>query len=166
MGWVKPATVWWNRIKKNWLLVLGSLILLFLVFVFVMMLTRPRIGNTFCTMAGCLGSFGIVVEGLPNGTVYDLDIQYLRGHEQNLTCEIGKSESQASPLVNGCVPDGALFTLDMDERPPEEVTVTVTIDGKKVSKVFYPTYDHQWRPNGEDCPPVCYSSTIVMDVSE
>jgi len=158
---------WWNRSKKIWLSILGGLLFLFLAFVAIMRFMGPRIGNDFCTLAGCYGGLGIAVEGLPDGTIYDLDIQYIHGREQTLTCEMGKDDDDApvSPFVNGCVRYGVAFTLDMDEKPPEEITVTVTANGKKISKVFRPTYKEHY-PNGKECGPVCYSSTIVIDVSQ
>ena len=114
-------------------------------------------------MASCFGSIGVVVEGLPESTTYELNLQYLHGEEQTLTCEIGKDEFEI--LGNSCVPTGAVFTLNQDEVPPSEITVTVTINGEKVSKAFRPTYE-KYQPNGEDCPPICYTSNIVMDVSK
>jgi hypothetical protein len=153
---------WWNRIKKIWLPILVSILFLIGISLFVLGFAGPKTGNTFCTMVGCLGGIGVVLEGLPDSTLYELEIQNLHGRKQTLTCEIGKDEDQI--FGNSCVPTGAMFRLNEDEVPPKEITVTVTINGKKFSNVFHPSYEKN-QPNGEPCPPVCYSSTIVMLVS-
>jgi hypothetical protein len=158
---------WWNRIKERWRLVLGGFLLLIGIFVVVMRLIGPMIGEEFCTLADCLGSLGIVVKGLSAGTNYDLAVKYVNGYEYTLSCEMGKGEQEYDFLGNNCLAEGAIFTtwsLDRDEIPPKEITVTVTVDGKKVTKVFHPVYEKNYI-NGKDCEPVCYSSTITMDVS-
>ena len=102
---------WWSKNKKVWSATIGSLVLLVFVYMFVLMLMGPKIGNRFCTMAGCLGGLGITLEGLPDATVYNISVQSIHGHQQTLTCEIGRDYSQDSPFMNGCVADGVAFTL-------------------------------------------------------
>jgi len=154
---------WWNRSKKIWLPILGGILFLIGISLFMLRFAGPKIGNTFCTMMGCLGGVGVVLEGIPDSTLYELEIQNLHGKKQTLTCTIGKDEY---PIFgNSCVPTGAIFTLNEDEVPPNEIAVTVTINGKKTSKVFHPNYEKN-RPNGKPCPPICYSATIVMVISQ
>ncbi len=149
---------WWNRTRKIWLSVLLGLLLLFGIFIGVMRFIGPRIGNTFCTLAGCLGSETIAVLGLPDGTRYHLSV-----HGETLTCQIGKDEWEL--FGSSCVPYGVASTMDMDVAPPEKIAVTVAVHGKRVSYVLHPTVSGEHYPNGKECGPVCYSYYVVMDLS-
>jgi len=158
----KQVMSWWSKYKKAWLILASSFALICLAII-ALRLVGPRLGEDFCTLVGCLGGIQIIVEGLPDATVYELDIRNLHGMKQSITCKVGVDEFQI--LGDSCVPNGAAFTLNQDEVPPEEITVTITVEEKKFTKVFRPVYD-KFRPNGEDCPPVCYSAIITMKLSQ
>ena len=158
---------WWNKLKKIRLVVIIGLVICASIMILVLWLRGPVVGNNFCTLAGCLGGLDIVVEGLSNGEVYDLKVT-LNNRDLKQTCVVGKDESQFPQ--GGCTPTGATFTLNdfilsQDEVPPEKIAVTVTVDGKEYSEVFYPTYN-KMQPNGKDCDPVCYGATLIMRISK
>jgi len=155
---------WWNKTKKIWLAILGVGLLLIGISWMVFRPARPIGAAKMCTLLGCLSTIEVDVKGLPDSTSYEVEIQNLQDQNQTLTCVTGQ-EKPYFLEAHTCIAAGAIFVFDPDDVPPEEITVTVTADGKTVSQEFRPTYK-KFQPNGEDCPPVCYSSTIVMDVSQ
>jgi hypothetical protein len=154
---------WWNRNKKIVLIISGGLLALIAVVVFFLMASGPVVSDQFCTLMGCVGDLNIEIAGLTANTPFEVSVVYPSGETQTLTC--GTEAEQAEPFVSSCSPTGAFFSLTPDVEPPQEITVIVTIDGKQTSEVIQPAYE-KFQPNGEDCPPVCYTAKILFNLAQ
>lgn len=154
MGWEKPATVWWNRIKKLWLFVLGGLLFVFIV---VLRLIGPMIGEEYCTLTDTIANEGVVV----NLIGHDLPGKY--------TVEVdfptGKEVVDCDSSQNDCSSNGAYFRQPESGYPPNELTVIVIIDNKQVTQTFTPEYEII-LPNGEGCEPVYYRTEIDFPITQ
>jgi hypothetical protein len=153
---------WWSRNKKVLLIISGGLLALIAITFVFLMVSGPTIGGQMCTLVGCIGGLEIELLGLPNATPYEISIVFPFGETQTLTC--GTENDQSEAFVKSCSPSGAFFSLTPDVEPPEEITVTVEANGKKVTQVFNPQYE-KFQPNGVGCEPICYNATIQMNIS-
>jgi hypothetical protein len=151
---------WWSKNGKT--LVRVFLLLLFLAVVAVVSITLVGPGGgKICTLVGCAGGIEVELTGLPE-TKYQVSILFPSGEMKTLTCGPGATDTP-EPFVRVCSPQGAFFALDPNVTPPQEITVTVTVNDKPISQTFHPKYERS-QPNGRDCPPTCYSATLKMNL--
>jgi len=151
---------WWNK-KYLWL-VFGVLLLLAGGIVVLMML-GPLVGGQMCTLVGCVGGLNVELAGLPAFTPYQIELAFPSGETQTVTCDPGAAD-ESEPFVKSCSAGGAFFSLEQDVKPPQEITITVSINGDQITQVFQPKYE-AFQPNGSNCPPVCYNATVELNVS-
>lgn len=153
---------WWSKNKKIVLLSFAGLLLVVgAVTVLSMMLVAPRTSGQLCTLVGCVGGLNIELAGLPADASYQAILSFPSEKTNTLSCG---SNDNSIPFEKSCSTNGAFFSLDPDISPPDEITVTIVLDGKQVSQDFRPVYE-KFQPNGENCSPVCYNATIKMNVS-
>jgi len=154
---------WWNRNKKVVLIVLGGGFALAVIALVFLMVSGPIIGDRMCTLVGCVGGLEIELIGLPEATPFEISVAFPSGETQTLAC--GTENDQSEAFVKSCSPKGMFLSLTPDVEPPKEITVTVTVNGKQTSEVFRPEYN-KLQPNGEDCPPTCYSAKITLNIAQ
>jgi hypothetical protein len=158
---------WWNRIKKWALPFFISLLLLLVSSVVVLMLLGPVIGDVFCTIVDCLGDgIHIKLAGRELTGEYTVEVDFPSG-KRVITCDSGGDSlsppKATSPDTDYCEPGGAFFEqLDNkshNDKPPEELVITVVHDGERFTQTFHPGYEIVYA-NGEGCDPMCYFTTI------
>lgn len=162
-----------KKYLKTFGIAIAGILIVALTVIALMMVIGPLIGDKFCTLAGCVGGVNIkVIEEIPDRYIVEVDFP---SGKRKLTCN-----SAIPPTPTGgwggdvCVPDGAFFrqidvqgtgNLPTSDLPPEDLTVTVTVDGQQITRTFHPEYEI-WHPNGEECEPMCYFATIEFDLSK
>ena len=154
---------WWNKNKKIVFWTFTGLLLSIVLIVTLLALLGPTLAGPgkLCTLIGCASGIKVELSDLPPSSSYQMTVMFPSGETQTLFCEPNETEA-AAPFGNGCTPKGAYFSLDNDTEP-KEITVVVIVDGKRVLEVFHPEYE-KYQPNGEDCPPTCYSAQIEMNI--
>jgi hypothetical protein len=131
------------------------------------MFFAPIIPGIFCTMTDCIGD-GVHVDLIGQiPTSYTVEVDFPSG-KRKITCPTN-SVTGNSFSGDFCKSNGAFFEqIDSQapsDLPPEELVVTVTFDGKQISRTFHPEYE-VWHVNGKYCPPMCYFTTIEFDLSQ
>lgn len=106
-----------------------------------------------CTLIGCVDGLSVSFTGAQPAS-YTLEAR-AAGHEPVI---VDCSSDQATFQ---CRPDGT-FLADFT---PEEVTLHITWDGGEVERTVRPVYTES-RPNGPDCPPVCRSGQVTIDLGQ
>lgn len=152
---------WWNKNKKLGISILAGLLIFAAGIVFVPIVVGPFAG---CTFVGCRGGIDIELTGLPASSPYQIDFILPSGETQSITCDANTRKGPDTLGGSGCKVNGAFFGLQQDSGP-KEITVTVIISGNEVSQVFRPKYE-KFQPNGWNCPPICYSATIKMNLTQ
>lgn len=155
---------WWNKNRKTLLLAITIPLFLAAVIAISVAMLRPTEFAQICTLVGCGGGIEVEFSGMPAATPYQVILSFPAGEPRTLSCGTGV-EDNSNPFEKSCLFNGAFFNLEPDSLPPEEVTVTVIVDGRQVSQVFYPDYK-KFQPNGENCAPICYSATVRMNISQ
>jgi len=162
---------WWNRYKKLLSIALVVIICVLPIGLASLMLIGPLLDESeFCTLVGCYGN-GVRVDivGQKLDASYTIEVDFPSG-KKSITC-FADSATDGSDVLEGsfCELTGAFFEqIDSNshsDTPPEELTVTVIFKGKKITKTFHPEYEVHY-PNGENCDPMCYFTTIEFDLSE
>lgn len=127
-----------------------------------------------CTDIGCLSSleFTIADDGGEAGNRDDEYVVTVTVGERIGTCTLviveTAAESERSNECTGDVPielgstdDFTGFTIN---EAPETVHVVVTLDGATVyDETVTPEYTTS-QPNGPDCPPVCQSASVPIEL--
>jgi len=157
---------WWSKARKA-LLMLGGTIALVCVVLILLRLFGPRLTNSACTLADCFGN-GIHVNIIGGSILeeYSVEVEFPDGKR---LVECNASSSQRFTNMDGCEDDSVFFKQPASESPldslPEEITIIVITDGKRISKTFDPDYRVMY-PNGENCAPKCYFVSIDFDLSQ
>lgn len=115
----------------------------------------------FCTLVGCHGGLSVEIAGISSGDEYEVNLILPSGETIAQVC----AESPENSFEKSCHEAGAFFALSQDAAPPETVKIVVILDGETYEQEFSPVYE-KFQPNGEDCPPVCYNSTLVFQVTK
>lgn len=150
MVWVKRATRWWNSTVP----ILASGLLL----ACNAGLSGDPAGK-ICTLVGCVGGISIDISGISLAGGYEVSLLLPTGERITQVCN-GNPETG---FERSCHETGAFFALPPDVPPPDQVKVEVTVAGETYSEGFAPVYE-RYQPNGEDCPPICYSAKLVIQV--
>ena len=154
---------WLNNKKATTLLIF--ILLIGVMFIIALTILDPILSRQMeCTLVGCFGGITVELSGLPPSSRYQIAIISPPGEARTLYCGPNSAKTSQAPFWHGCTPEGAFFLLDADSNP-QEITVAVTVEGKRISKVFHPEYEIS-QPNGENCPPTCYSATIEMNITQ
>lgn len=135
--------------------------------VFVMLfilITAFMASRNDCSGKNCRGSINIELVELQDSSPYRISVIFPDGKSRVVNCLAG-GRNKEIPFKQICWPTGAEFYLKRGIAPPEEITVIVEVDGRTSTKVYRPVYEKE-QPNGEDCPPVCYSATIQINISQ
>lgn len=159
MAWGKQVMNWSNRKPI-------SLLLLLSIFVIQSCQIPSHEVSRICTLVGCLSSIKIHFVGGPISGAYTISISLPTGN-RTLSCNNDKANvtPAVAPLASDeCLEDGGIFYFESD-LAPENVTITVSSSGGQVSRTLKPIYK-TYQPNGEGCEPVCYSSSLDIDVSQ
>ena len=152
MGWVKRVTRWWSSL--SFLLMFG------LVAACGTNLPGEPAGQV-CTLMGCHGGLSIEITGISLTSGYEVNLILPSGEKITQVC----GESTVNSFEKSCHESGAFFALPSDEAPPETVKIEIIVDGEKYGQEFSPVYE-KFQPNGEDCPPICYNSTLAFQVTK
>jgi hypothetical protein len=147
----------WSN-KKVWLVLAGIIVLVFAV-ILVLMVSGPFVPVQMCTLVGCIGGIDIKVIGLPESIPFEVSLKFPSGETQTVKC--GGETDESIPFETSCPPDGAFFSLPPDVKPPQEITATVTTSDGQWTETVQPEYE-KFQPNGDDCPPICYTADIVI----
>ena len=142
--------------------VISGVMLLFFVVTFAALL-MPRTSG--CRSKSCKGEINVYLIGLPSASHFTVTISFPSDETRLVTCGDEGSDKTAS-FDNRCLKAGASFGLDENMEMPREINVIVDVDGKRISKVFDNPSTMVNHPNGDDCLPVCYSTSLLIDVSQ
>lgn len=124
-----------------------------------LMLLGPVIGDTFfCTLVGCFGCIDVDVFGLPASEPYLVKFEFPSGKTEYAYCRIGEPDFE-----EGCDETGAHIFLAPDVMPEDDAFITTMVNGKQISKRFYPEYK-KMQPNGKNCAPTCYYAGVKMSI--
>lgn len=151
MVWVKRVTRWWNN-------------LFFVLAAVLLPACKPDLGvplGKICTLAGCVGGISIDITGISLTNGYKVNLIFPNGEMMAMVCD----ESSEDGFEKSCHGSGAFFALPSDVEPPVTVTVEIIANGVTHRQEFVPAYEI-FHPNGEDCPPVCYNSTLAFQVTK
>lgn len=156
---------WWNKHRNKISLLLIVCISIGFLTTIGLVIFGPLIGTTFCTMAGCLGG-GVhinFVGKIPEQYVVKVDFPY---GTRELHCNTNSLPQNRTWDKDECTDLGVFFAdSDHDDiEPPKELTITIEYDGEIISRKVQPEYRDVFRPNGENCPPVCYYATIEFEI--
>ncbi len=156
---MSKMTSWWGELsaKKRGYIIFFTVI--FLVVAAIALVLGPAIPTgDFCTLVDCLGSgVTLELENLPADSSYQVEVTNSTGEFLTLSCD--GNDMQGSTAIQ-CSSEKVYIHLEEDYAP-EEITVTITLNGEQLSEVFYPNYEIS-QPNGEGCPPICYYAMVVM----
>jgi hypothetical protein len=142
--------------------VISGVILLMFAVIFAALLT-PRTSG--CRSKNCKGEINIYLMGLPSASPFTVTISFPSGETRSVTCG-DEGADKTSSFYNRCLQAGVSFGLDENIEMPGEINVVVDADGKHISKVFDNPPKMVNHPNGDDCLPVCYSTSFLIDVSQ
>lgn len=154
---------WWNKYKKVLFLIIALLFVLTVAIAISISMFRPPELAQVCTLVGCGGGINIELAELPVDVSYQVTLSLPSGESETLSC--GGVQDNSNPFEKSCSSNGAFFSLDPDVSAPDQITVTVLVAEKQTSQVFRPVYEKN-QPNGEDCPPICYSATVKMSIEK
>lgn len=161
MGWVKPVILWWNKNKsflKVFLFGAGSVGLCLLALMF----SGPLISKyVFCTQGACLyNTIGVELLGVPEATPYNVIFYFPKEETKSVSCIFGFEN-----VEKGCNKDGAFVVMAPGDEAPEDFSITVVFNEKRISQDFHPVY---WgsRPIGSSCLPTCYRETVRLTIPD
>lgn len=155
---------WWSKNKRILFLTLATLLFAVVAIAISKLIFYPEKIIVTCTLIGCGGGIEVELVDLPANTPYQVILSFASGETKALSCD-PDLEDKPSSFEKSCFSNGAFFSLEQDALPPDEVTVTIIVGGDRVSQVFNPVYK-KTQPNGEDCPPICYSATVKINISQ
>jgi hypothetical protein len=112
-----------------------------------------------CSIYGCIGGVTVELDGLLDAAPYEVVFTYPSGETKVLSCSGIEGDSQHYPEI--CRSQSAFISLPAGE-PPKEIIATIKTNNGQWIKAFQPDYRGS-NPNGDDCPVMCYSATIVFD---
>ena len=155
--------IWKNNWVKIILIAFGLALFSIAVYasftVYGLRLYEKIIQEEKCSVYGCIGGVTIELDGLPDATPYEIVFAFPSGETKVLKCSGREDDPQPYPEI--CCSQSAFISLP-DGEPPKEIIVTIkTINGQWI-EAFQPDYKGS-NPNGEDCPVMCYSATIVFE---
>ena len=164
MGWVKPVTLWWNRLtwpRRIFGLVTISFLFLCLIFI-------GRLYQSVAREISCLNSH-CTVEGIFIDLVDEVPLRYeitaeFPDQKRTLICDHTKNSLEDNLVLDGdkCLSYGAFFYID-SRNPPPGVRVSLLAGDRQITKTYHPLYSSN-SPNGHDCG--CLKATIRMYLSE
>jgi hypothetical protein len=156
----------WFRKVSTWKVTLFLLCFLLLGFV-IYSLSVPLVSNTFCTMADCLRSeITVIFSGNQKPASYKIEVDSPAG-KQILICPeneySGKPDRQYIN-VSECFSGGGRLPYKFD-YPVEQVSVTLYVNGYKLTKTLTSSNCQSEGPNGKGCLPTCCRATVEFDPS-
>ena len=157
---------WWNEHKKPLIPLFVVLFLLAFSTIVLLGLYNILIGNVFCTMVDEIGNgITVYVENVPHPIKsYEITVDYPYPiASDKIVCDESLLTNIEPDLLDGsdfdqCFLGGAFFAQkEWKKHPPKTVSITVIIEGQKVTRRFQPGYSLHY-PNGEQCSPAYYST--------
>jgi hypothetical protein len=107
-----------------------------------------------CTLIGCSSGLNLNLTGkVPN--TFELELIPSIGEKRLVQCPAGGSGTI-------CLGEKAILIQNFT---PEEVAITVSYDGKKVTQNFVPSYSDS-RPNGPNCEPACKQAQLTINIPD
>ncbi|MGB8648726.1 MAG: hypothetical protein WCF84_26045 [Anaerolineae bacterium] len=118
------------------------------------------IATKTCTLEGCSNTLSVKLTGkVPDDFV--LEATSSDGQTRRVQCINGANESAQDRKTAACQAARVLFW----NWHPTEVILTLSWAGNGASQTFQPTYRSS-NPNGPDCEPTCYTSTVEFAIPE
>ena len=162
MGWVKPVTLWWNNSRKSILKIFLLCTGLVGLCLLALMFSGPLISKyVYCTQGACLyNTIGVELPGVTEATPYKVIFYFPNEETKSVSCIFGFEN-----VEKGCNKDGAFVVMEPGAEAPEDFSITVVFNEKRISQDFHPAY---WgsRPIGSSCLPACYRETVHLTIPD
>ena len=97
-----------------------------------------------CTLIGCINGISLTLTGTIPSTI-TVDATGNDGSHSSVTC------------TGGCT------AVALPDFRPSVATIRISWAGGSKTVIVQPTYEAT-RPNGPDCPPICYTAKVTVDL--
>ena len=151
---------WFIKNPMTKFYVIAGVVLFIMATLLAVVIANSLMSEKECTKIGCTGGINIEFVGLPESVPYEITIAYPSGETKTLKCSGAADDPQPYPEI--CWSNSAFISLPAGD-PPDEITVTVKTGDGEWTETFQPDYTAS-NPNGEDCPAICYGTTILFRI--
>jgi len=125
--------------------------------------TSPPIVKT-CTVEGCGVTLTVTLSGaVPDD--YVLGAVTPDGEKMSVHCVNGSGQYADDHFDRISYPVCEQGRVTFVRFSPDEVTITVSWDGEKVSQSFKPVYESEY-PNGPECLPECRIGQVTLIIPD